>query len=265
MPPLSPSRRFDARLRGYSLIELMIALLIALFLLAGLVNVVGGTRLASTNQTSLAQLQDEERLAMSMINDVVQTAGYFDTSSNWSPITAFPSPITTSGTPASATLAVGQIIGGAHISLTTPDTLAVRYATTGTDGILNCNGSTNTTATIYTNFLFINTAATPNQLECSIDGTAADAVSLVPNVVNMQVWYGVSTAVAANSGVTNTDTYMTADEVTASGNWAGVASVRVTLTFNNPLYGQPGQAQYAYFTRVIALQARTGSNTAAVS
>jgi hypothetical protein len=48
----------------------------------------------------------------------------------------------------------------------------------------------------------------------------------------------------------------------SAANWQNVTSVRVTLTFVNPLYQQAGYtattSQYVYFTRVIALQGRTG-------
>jgi len=247
------------RQRGYSLIEILVALLVALFLLAGLGTMVAGTRKTSTNQTSLAQLQDEERLAMSMLNDVIQTAGYFDTNTYWTAAAAFPTAVTTSGTSTAATLAAGQFIGGAHTSITTPDTIAVRYGTSGTDGVINCNGGTATAAATYTNFFFVNTTTTPYQLQCSTDANAADAVTLVNNVVNLQIWYGVSTT----AGTANVDTYMTAAQVATATDWTHVTSVKVTLTFNNPLYGQPGQAQYAFFTRIITLQSQAGSTFAA--
>jgi hypothetical protein len=56
---------------------------------------------------------------------------------------------------------------------------------------------------------------------------------------------------------------MTATQVQASaGGWPNVTSVRVTLTFLNPLYGQAGYTlaanKYVYLTRVIPLQGRTG-------
>lgn len=244
------------RQRGYTLIEIMIALLVALFLLAGLGTLVAGTRRTGSNQMSLAQLQDEQRLAMSILNDVVQKAGYFNTNSYYTATDAWPAATTV---PASgAALAVGQILTGTHnTSISVPDTLAVRYSTSGTDGIINCAGGTSTTAATYINYFFVNTATTPNQLQCSSDGQTGDAVSLVNDVVNMQIWYGLSTGGGSSA---NVDTYMTADQVTALTNgWFQVTSLRVTLTFKNPLSGQPGQPPYVYFTRVIALQSRAGA------
>jgi type IV pilus assembly protein PilW len=247
------------RQRGYTLIEIMIALVIALFLLAGLGTMVAGTRRTGSNQMLLAQLQDEQRLAMSMLSDVIQHAGYFDTNKYLAATDAWS---TTTTVPATgATLLKGQSLSGTHTSISASDTIAVRYATAGGDGIINCNGGTSTAATTYINYFFVSAATTganasPSQLQCSIDGNTGNAVSLVSNVVNMQMWYGVSTT--ANTD--NVDTFMTADQVTASaGGWSSVTSVRATLTFNNPLYLQPGQPQYVYFTRVIALQTRAGA------
>jgi len=245
------------RQRGFSLIEVLVALLVALFLLGGLGTMVAGTHKTSTNQTSLATLQDEQRLSMSILNDTVQTAGYFNTSCATCTLTPPFTAVTTTGAVASApatALAAGQIIGGVHTSITAPDTLVVQYQTSGTDGVINCGGNTSTTQTIFTNFFFVNTSVTPYQLECSSDGNSDDAHPLVNNVVNMQVWYGVSTV----TGSQNVDTYMTANQVSTV-QWPNVVSVKIILTFNNPLWGQPGQAQYVFLTRVIALQANTGA------
>src|ERR1700690_3870566 len=69
------SRR--SAMRGFTLVELMIAILIGLFLTAGLLTLVGAMKRTTTTQTSMSQLQDSERIAMSLIATVVETAGYF--------------------------------------------------------------------------------------------------------------------------------------------------------------------------------------------
>jgi type IV pilus assembly protein PilW len=255
MKALLPSGCAGQRQRGYTLIEIMIALLVALFLLAGLGALVAGTRRTGSNQMSLAQLQDEQRLAMSILNDVVQKAGYFNTNTYFTATDAWPAATTVPAT--GAALAVGQVLSGTHTSISAPDTLAVRYSTSGTDGIINCAGGTGAAAATYINYFFVNTTTTPNQLQCSSDGQTSDAVSLVNDVVNMQIWYGLSTGGGSSA---NVDTYMSADQVTAlTSGWFKVTSLRVTLTFKNPLSAQPGQPPYVYFTRVIALQSRAGA------
>ena len=71
--------------RGFTLVELMVTVAIALFLLGGLVTVVGNVRKADVNQRALAQLQDQERFALTVITDVVQAGGYFPDSVMWTP------------------------------------------------------------------------------------------------------------------------------------------------------------------------------------
>jgi type IV pilus assembly protein PilW len=237
--------------RGYSLIEILVALLVALFLLAGLGTMVIGTRKTSTNQTALAQLQDEERLAMFILGNSLQSAGYFPlsaTSSGFSNTADFPAATVTTQGGAALTLAAGQIIGGSHSAAMPGDSLVTRYYTSGTDNIINCNGQTSTNATTFTNLFFVNNSA----LECSIDGNTTDAVVIVNNVVNMQIYYGVT-----STSTLSVDTYMTADQVQTAGDWSKVLSIKIILTFNNPLYSQPAQPQYVYFTRIIALQAQS--------
>jgi len=245
------NRRVPSRQRGYTLIEILIALLIAIFLLAGLFTILQNTRRSSSNQTGLTQLQDEQRMAMSLLNDVIQSAGYFDTNTYATAQTAWNAPVAVGAT--STSLAAGQPLTGSHATAAPGDVIAVRYATAGGDGIINCNGAVSATAATYINTFMI----VSNQLECATDGVAAHAIPLVSGVANLQVWYGVSTAATTN----NVDTYFTADQMSAA-NWQNVTSVRVTLTFLNPLYGQAGYtattSQYVYFTRVIALQGRTG-------
>src|SRR5580692_11556731 len=65
------------RNRGFTLIEILIALVIGLFLMGALLTIVQANRTAFGNQNQLAQLQDNERMAMTMMTDVIQSAGYF--------------------------------------------------------------------------------------------------------------------------------------------------------------------------------------------
>jgi len=255
-------QRGDRGQRGYTLIEIVIALVIGLFLLAGLFTIFSNTRRTSSQQTGLAQLQDEERIAMSLLNDVVQNAGYYNANLYQSAQTAWPAAVAVPASSGTTTLAPGQAVTGTHTSFTVPDTLVARYATTGSDNVINCSGGTSAGVPAnYVNTFYITSSTDANGvttyvLDCTPDGTTNSVVPLVIGVKNMQVWYGIST----QAGTNNVDTYKTADLMTAS-NWANVTSVRVTLTFVNPMYSAATAAQepqYVYFTRVIALQGRTG-------
>jgi type IV pilus assembly protein PilW len=247
------------RQRGYTMIEITVALFIGLFLLAGLFTILQNTRRTSTTQTGLTQLQDAQRMAMSMLNDVIQNAGYFDANTYQTAQTAWPAAVTVAAA-SNASLAAGQALTGTHTSTSPGDVLVARYSTTGSDGVINCIGVTATAATNWTNTFYITSATTSGvttyTLNCTPDGTTASGVALVVGVQNLQAWYGIST----QAGVSNVDTYKTANLMSAA-DWSNVTSVRVTLTFVNPMYSATQSAQspqYVYFTRVIALQGRTG-------
>ena len=250
------SRFAPPRQQGYTLLEILVALFIGIFLLAGLFTILQNTRRTSSNQTALAQLQDQQRMAMSILTDVIQNAGYFDAATTSSTIAM---PAVSSGTWVTGyAVASGQGVSGADAAA--GDTIVARFATNGTDGLINCNGATGAAGT-FTNMFFIKSTTsggiTTYALYCSTDPTSTAAgIPLITGVQNMQIYYGVSTV----PGATNVDTYMTAAQVQTASAWANISSVRVTLSFINPLFGQAGYTtnNYVYLTRVIPLQSRTG-------
>ena len=75
----------------------------------------------------------------------------------------------------------------------------------------------------------------------------------------MQIYYGVQTN--GGAATNSVDTYMDAPTVTAGNYWNSVKSVKVTLTFINPMFGQPKQPQTIQFTRVIAVMDKNGVTT----
>jgi type IV pilus assembly protein PilW len=248
---LCPTRR--CRQRGYTLIEILVALLIGLFLLGGLFTLEWGTRRASANQTALAQLQDNQRFAMSLLNDVIQAAGYYPNPTLYTALAALPAA-------GAAFPTAGQPITGTHTSATVPDSITVRYMTASNDTTINCLGGTNTTGgtLLYTNQFIVNTAT--NQLQCSLNG--GTFTPLVNGVTNLQILYGVNTS--GSTTTHNVDTYKTATQM-APTDWLNVTAVQVTLSFQNPLYGQPGQTQAAQknvtFARVIGVMNQMGATT----
>src|SRR5277367_5253521 len=63
--------------RGFTLVEMMVAITISVFLAGGLLMMVQSTRDAFGNQQLLAQLQDNQRLVMTFMAEVVESTGYF--------------------------------------------------------------------------------------------------------------------------------------------------------------------------------------------
>lgn len=252
-------------MRGFTLVELMIAVLIGLFLTAGLLTLVQAMKRTTASQSGLSQLQDNERMAMSLIATVVQSAGYYPNPMVNSASTFF------TATTVAPIFAAGQSMTGTHSASAPGDTLTARYTTAGADNILNCAGVTSATQKTWTATLSID--ANQN-LQCVLfDGTTTTTVQLINGVTNLQIVYGVQT----NGGAlyNSADTYLDAAAVTAGNYWPVVRSVKVTLSFNNPLAVQAGAQGNAqgntgtttpfnatiFFTRVITVMNKTGVDT----
>jgi type IV pilus assembly protein PilW len=237
--------------RGFTLVELMVTVAIAMFLLFGLFHIVQNVRVTYANQQLLAQLEDAQRLAMVMITDVTQEAGYF------------PNPVAYSAAdlPAVGAFQQGQAIYGTHPNGLNPpgDTLQVRYMTLSGDGILNCHGTSNTSGAtfVYTNTFSVDQAT--GQLMCD-PGDGTGPLPLVTGVTNLQVLYGVKRNFAITGN--DVDTYLTGSQMLAT-DWPNVTSVTITLTFPNPLAATTtsegvNQPPTLTFTRVIDVMNRTG-------
>ena len=256
--PTRSGGRLRLRQRGLTLVEMTVTILIALFLLAGLFSMVQSTRHTYTNQTQLTQLQDSERMAMTLITDVVQSAGYFPAPQTNTAIGAFP--IVGTAWPAALQVINGTAPGG------NLDTLSVRFMTNGGDGILNCLGNSNTnpvgTYVTYTNTFRLSApdASGNRYLQCTLDDGSAGPftpTNLVYGVQSMHVFYGVHRAATTDN---NVDTYLVATDMAAT-DWQNVTAVRVVLTFNNPLIAPSSkvvQDKTITFDRVIAVMNRAG-------
>jgi type IV pilus assembly protein PilW len=247
--------------RGFTLVELMIALLIGLFLIGGLVTLVQAMKRTTVNQGVLSQLQDNERMAMTLITDVIQSTGYFPNPTINTAVSSFP-------VVGSFTFAGQSLVGQGTWTNVTPgnNQISVRYLTAGTtapanDNTINCTGNTSTVAASFTSTFSVDAN---NNLVCSlvVNAAAPLVVPLVSGIKSMQILYGVQTNAAA---LTNSvDTYLDAAGVAAGSYWNNVFTVKITLNFINPLFGQPGQSlalPTIAFTRVIAVMNKTGVTT----
>lgn len=212
--------------RGFSLVELMVAFVISLFLVGALVVIYANSQRTYTMEDALVQLQDGERLALSMLNSTVALSGYFVNGTTETTTSVFTSTTVNLSGGSTATFGTGQLVTGTGSGTgtgATSDTVSVRYQTASGDTLLNCNGGMNSTGanTIYVNTFSI---SANNELQCAV-GTAAP-VALASNVGKMTVLYGVDTG---NNGVI--DSYLPATAVTAGGLWLNVYSVVVSLWF----------------------------------
>jgi type IV pilus assembly protein PilW len=241
MPAIRSINRALRSQHGYTLIEIMIAVVIALFLLEGLLTIVQNNRRVFGTQNQLAQLEDSQRLVMTMIADVVATAGYF------------PDPTTNTSAALTATgpFAAGQAIAGTYNAAAPGDTIRARYVTASGDGILNCSGLSNTSGAnqIYVNVFRI----IGGNLVCTMNGTQ---YPLVNGVTNFTVLYGVKTDFTVDDNTV--DTYFNASQMAAA-NWSNVITVSITLTFTNPIAGAgAGQPATISFQRVVGVMNKAG-------
>jgi len=234
IPAAILSRR--RRERGLTLVELMVSMAIAVFLLTGVLTIFQNTRHTFTTQNQMAQLQDNERLAMTLISDVIESAGYFPDPTVNTSLSALPTD------PLFA--AAGQAVVGTANAAPPGDTIVVRFLTNPNDNVINCVGGTNTTGAVV--------------LYENVFSLGAPSVPLVAGVQNMRIYYGVKTNFAVQNGAV--DSYLRANEMLPA-YWSNVISVKVVLTFTNPLAGQPNQPPTIQFERVVAVMNHAGVST----
>jgi len=220
---------------GFSIVELMVAIAIALFIIGAVASVYLNMRSTFTSQDSLSQLQDSERLALTMLTTTIQSAGYFVDPTKTTAASSLPAVTVTRADKTTSSFSAGQAIVGAGDGTgagTNSDTLAVQYQTAQNDGLMNCQGGTNTTTPLLVsvNSFAINSN---NELTCTVSTGSPEV--LAGNVYQMSVLYGVDTDLDGNM-----DTYMTASAVTAANAWANVYTAQISLTFLDVTKSKPG-------------------------
>jgi type IV pilus assembly protein PilW len=229
----SPGRRAD----GVSLVSLMIALAIGMFLLAGIVVIWYQTRQTFGAQAGLSGAQESERMAISVITNAVQTAGYFPIYLNYPTASASIPSTRPAAFPVNATAAPPYPLAGEFISGSTAsanhDVLSVRYMADG--NTLDCLGQTDPVGAVVVESFSLD-ATGDLQCNVSVANGAAQSATVITGVAGLDVLYGVD-----NAGDGSVHQYMDASQVTSNNLWGAVHSVQVSLQMQNPLAGQPGQ------------------------
>lgn len=257
-------RTNPAKQRGIGLISLMIALTIGTFLLAGLFDIWFQTRQTFKAQAELAQLQDNQRMALTIMANTVQTGGYYPYALNYpvapsppySVITAFPAttPFTVTPVVNGSQMVYQAFYGTSAATATASDTLWVRYQSDGIN-TLDCQGQLDPVGTIVVNTYQIDANG---DLQCSLNAGSATPTwqTVITGIAKLTILYGVDT-----QNDFSVHQYMDAATVTADNDWPSVRSVNIQLTFNNPLYGQPGQTQQTLpvISRVVSVTQTTPS------
>ena len=185
-------------------VEMMVALVLSLALIAGLGKVAVGTHGTSRNESALTQAQDAGRLAMELLGRELRKTGY-RSERQLSDALLFPA-----GPPfAAAAVVVGD-----------DQRVSMRYLGSGDAWTRNCLGANVAAGVQAVQTLFVQ----DGELRCRARnlGTGADETqALLSNVEAMAVTYGLDT-----DGDAYPDTYVTAAAVP---DWRQVSSISLQL------------------------------------
>ncbi len=234
--PLLASKKGQS---GFTIVEMMVALAISLIVMLGFAVTFVNIKSTFISQDKLAQLQDNERLAMAILTASAQQAGYFPNS-----VTLDNTQIAATSPTTYGSMAAGQAVTGTTVSgSTVPESLSLAFAASANDGLITCQGHTISSTDIAAapstangsvgvrNIFYVDpTAKTLNCITLVNGGTGSGygggtTQPLVTNVASMSVAYGV------NGGSGSPTGYWPAANVVS---WSSVKSVRVTLNFVNP-------------------------------
>lgn len=237
--------------RGFTLIELMIATTVALFLIGGVLKMVQSTRNTFDAQNKLAQFQDNVRLVMTFVAEVVESTGYFPDPKNNTSAAVMPI--------ASVFTAPGQAVYGTSNAVAPGDRLTIRYGAAQNDNVFNCRGTKNTAVFPYDTFVntfFVDNTVPANPvLTCTFSSNVTPAINvpLVNGVRNLQIQYGIKRNPINTQSCA--DTYLKGNQMLAA-DWSNVCTVKVTVSFINPFF----PAKTIDVIRVIAVMNTAGVN-----
>lgn len=207
------SQKFQA---GFSLVELMVAVTLGLFLLLSLSQMFLSTGASSRIDENSARMQESGRAGIALISRELRKAGYIVDPSLTAPAAVLP---------ASAPFVVKAAISA------TADTISIRYQGAGDASTQTCTGDTVDTLSLGVMKFDVATptGTTTPALRCTSSqfslatstATADDTKPFVPNVEAIDVTAGVDT-----TGDLEPDSYVAPGSVT---DWTQVASLRIQL------------------------------------
>ena len=187
--------------QGFSIIELLIAGLLGLILLAGVIQLFLGSNRNYTMQDELASLQEDGRFALMFLQNQIQSGGWLgDLKSGSMPLA----------------------VDISQSSDSTYDSFAVSYQAL-TDGVENrdCNGSVVSSGDVINRFYVSGT-----DLMCQGNG-GGTAQPLLSGIEAFQILYGVETDGNCPDGVVNN--YLNRTDVVSAGLTEKIISIRIGL------------------------------------
>jgi len=182
---------------GFTLVELMVSVVIALVLMIALMQLLLGTMQTDRATSDVSRMQESGRNALEAMGRVIRQAGSRNNVD-----------VQFAGTALNGTQGTGSAA----------DTITIQYEAQA-GGETNCAGAVIAAGGLMTYAFAINTTANPPMLTCN--GTA-----MVDNIEDMQISYGID---AAKDG--NIDSYTTTP---TTAQFKEVAAVRIALLVRGP-------------------------------
>jgi type IV pilus assembly protein PilW len=236
------------RQRGFSMVELMVALVIGLILVAAMGYVFISSRQAYRSSDGLSRIQENTRSAVLMVNTTIRLAGYIANPLTASdPTAVFASPqLAIFGGKASALSSSAYNISpsGTDSNCTTNcDFVEISYQGASDGSSRDCQGATIAAGSIVSNVFYISKASSddasgPSSLYCWV-GYYNSTSKTFTTVTQQPLVYGV-TLLNATYGVDSdgdqaVDYYATAAQIGSSASaWTRIKSVQITLTVKSP-------------------------------
>lgn len=233
-----------SRVRGISLIEMMISLVIGLVVVGAVLVSIIGSRNAGRFQSAYAQMNEDAQIGLSILSRDLQMAGYSQPTALISDGAASPTFSLTS-----TSLGTSTFVFGCDTGFANPNAASLVCGATATPAIevayeadkgntvqtagkpSDCLGNAIAVGPPYVarNRYYISSGASGRpELYCA---SAASSQPLIENIDGMKIWYGLSLAANPSQVVR----YVTATDIAglgaaaATAEWAHVISVRVCL------------------------------------
>lgn len=205
---------------GFTLIEIMVALVLGLLILNAVIQVFLSTRQSARIQSAASQMQEDGRMAMEILNRYIRLAGY--TTLPWNKGLF----------PANGFFGLGQVVTGGDNNINSRDSIRIRYQGAADGSITDCLGALiNLGQTADITLSLSDVENGERSLRCT-NNTTGNTQPLVGGLQDMQIWYGLSqgnntidTAGRLTGGAT---AYVPASQVPAT-QWDRVIAVRVSL------------------------------------